>query len=662
MKKTLLLLFLTYSFAVSARTYYVAPTGGNDLDLGTKTQPWATWQKAFRTAIAGDTVFFRGGVWYPKTAFEGNNVTLIRPDNGIGHNGAPGNPICFFNYPGETPILDCKFIHTSGSFSTALQIEDAHWINWRGLTIRNLYQRVQDIEVGGIRGEALSNMNWENITLYNISGHGWYMESDVGIEYQVYDLGWDGSGYIPYDTTTYINCDTYQCSDTLRVNPVNHAGNMGDGFKHINGGAYLYFEGCRAWLCSDDGFDMPGYGVTILKKCWSFSGGTPGFDFEGNGFKFGANDRAITTPRRILLNCISAYNMGPSGGCGFFDLEYNGYHRNKSRVYNCISYKNTVGFAISNNATYPNSESIYRNNIAYGIIGLDGAGRPDNIEAMCFYSESNNNWDYADVGSIPRWVYTDTVSVTDADFVSLDQAQLSLPRKSDGSLPDITFLHFVEGSDLIDKGTALGWSEFGDYLKIGTQKFSGLASDIGAFEYKVNDPSFKPVTSITVTGAGGVKAITIENGTLQLNADILPSDATNMSVTWSISSGADKATISSSGLVTALKNGTITVRATAIDGSGIYGSYVITILYEAPAATIYPNPANDYITISLDDSSPAADFVRFIEISGKVIYELKVDPEIRKFTIPINLKNGVYVLQWGSGNLTVFAQKLVVSR
>ena len=78
-----------------------------------------------------------------------------------------------------------------------------------------------------------------------------------------------------------------------------------------------------------------------------------------------------------------------------------------------------------------------------------------------------------------------------------------------------------------------------------------------------------PVTGITVTGAGGATIITSENGTLQLSAAILPANATNKSVTWSLINGTGQATINSSGLVTAISNGTVTARATANDGSGI---------------------------------------------------------------------------------------------
>jgi hypothetical protein len=489
MRKLTTIILLFACLAVQSATYYVAPSGGSDGNPGTIGSPWATWQHAFLTAQAGDIVYFRGGVWYPSTLYSGNNVCLIRPDASIGHRGAPGNPICYYNYPGETPILDCRNIHTPGAFSTALQIEDAQWLNFKGLTIRNLYQRVQDIEVGAIRGEAVSNLNWENMVIYNIGGHGWYMESDVGIEYQAYDLGWDGSGYIPYDTTSYKNCDTYNCCDTFRVNPGNHVYNMGDGFKHINGGAYVCYEGCRAWHCCDDGFDMPGYGVTIMKNCWSFANGWQSSLCEGNGFKFGANDREITTPRKILLNCLAAYNQPATSGVGFGELEYGEYRRCMSRIYNCTSYKNNVGFMISDGGTsYPNSESIYRNNIVYGTTGRDAGSRPDNFEVVCLYTESNNTWDYGIPGSLPRWIPTDTVTVSDADFVSVDSTGITGARQADYSLPDINFLKLTTGSDLIDKGTTKGRSEIEKYKGIGLLTYNDSAPDIGYAEYGTSVP------------------------------------------------------------------------------------------------------------------------------------------------------------------------------
>ncbi|MDR2865946.1 MAG: Ig-like domain-containing protein, partial [Methanomassiliicoccaceae archaeon] len=85
------------------------------------------------------------------------------------------------------------------------------------------------------------------------------------------------------------------------------------------------------------------------------------------------------------------------------------------------------------------------------------------------------------------------------------------------------------------------------------------------------------VTSITVSGAGGAATITTDKGTLQMSAVVSPIDATNKNVTWSVVNGTGSATISSSGLLAATTNGTVTVRATAVDGSDVYGELTVTI-------------------------------------------------------------------------------------
>jgi hypothetical protein len=60
-------------------------------------------------------------------------------------------------------------------------------------------------------------------------------------------------------------------------------------------------------------------------------------------------------------------------------------------------------------------------------------------------------------------------------------------------------------------------------------------------------------------------------------AEVLPINATNPSVTWSVISGTGNATINTAGLLTATADGTVTVRATANDGSAVFGEIVITV-------------------------------------------------------------------------------------
>lgn len=89
------------------------------------------------------------------------------------------------------------------------------------------------------------------------------------------------------------------------------------------------------------------------------------------------------------------------------------------------------------------------------------------------------------------------------------------------------------------------------------------------------------VSQINVTGTGGVSEITTQSGTLQMLAEVLPADATNKAVAWSVTAGTGNATITPDGLLAAVKNGTVTVNATSTDGSNIVGSLVVTISNQA---------------------------------------------------------------------------------
>ena len=89
------------------------------------------------------------------------------------------------------------------------------------------------------------------------------------------------------------------------------------------------------------------------------------------------------------------------------------------------------------------------------------------------------------------------------------------------------------------------------------------------------------VTTIIVTGVGGQNVIDSDNMVLQMIATISPSDASDKTVTWNVINGTGEATISPYGLLRGLSFGTVTVQATANDGSGVQGSLQVTISYLA---------------------------------------------------------------------------------
>ncbi|HPQ27583.1 MAG TPA: hypothetical protein PLQ82_03830, partial [Desulfobacteraceae bacterium] len=437
MKKLLTLLFLaTYTYAFS-KTYYVAPTGGSDLNPGTITQPWATWQRAFDVAQAGDTVFFRGGVWYLKP---GQTVDLMNKD------GAPGKYIHFFNYPGEVPILDGSQIvppkPASGQFtySGGPYIDGSNYIHWKGLTIRNFKMVYDRVFVQGIVATNSNFQIFENITVHNIEGRG------------IYYSPW----YAP-DSTYFINVDVHDCGDVLPLN--DELGGWGDGWNAgVEKGSYMLFDGCRAWNNSDDGFNIWGAGLIEMKNCWSFGNGL--LNGDGSGYKLNpTEDATYMGLTRVLTNNIAAFNSGNTG-CGFNENNI-GAVALEGRIYNNTSFQNKIGYMTGGFLSGNKKNNDYRNNIAYAnTVNID----ENEWSGGTFVTDINNTW-------------TDgvTFSPDNSDFILLDKtqaiAQMTAPRKADGSLPDITFLKLKTGSDLIDAGVDVGLP------------YSGKAPDIGYSEY-----------------------------------------------------------------------------------------------------------------------------------------------------------------------------------
>ena len=100
-----------------------------------------------------------------------------------------------------------------------------------------------------------------------------------------------------------------------------------------------------------------------------------------------------------------------------------------------------------------------------------------------------------------------------------------------------------------------------------------------------------PVTSVTLDKSS--VSMTTEQQPLQLTATVLPTNATDKTLTWT-SSKEGVATVSPSGLVTPVGAGTTTITAEANDGSGKYGSCSVTVT--APVDPVDPPSPVDPVT------------------------------------------------------------------
>jgi pectate lyase len=106
-----------------------------------------------------------------------------------------------------------------------------------------------------------------------------------------------------------------------------------------------------------------------------------------------------------------------------------------------------------------------------------------------------------------------------------------------------------------------------------------------------------PVTGVTVSPTSST--ITTAGGTVQLTATVAPSNATNKTVSWS-SNNTSVATVNSSGLVTAIANGSATITVTTADGAKT-ATCAITVNISSttvPVTGVTVSPTSSTITTS----------------------------------------------------------------
>jgi parallel beta-helix repeat protein len=467
---------LTARTAAAANTYYVA-TDGSDSNAGTMAAPFASWAKAQSVAAAGDTVYFRGGR-YKYTTATGTCASQTDTVNAVvlTKSGTSGNPINYFAYPGEKPVFDFSGINDLSKYNcrqTGVRVE-ASYLHLKGLELTGTLQ--------------LNNMNHESWCVYVYGGS--------NNTFEMLDAHHNnGPGFFIQrgGNNLFLNCDSHENEDTMTSNG---DGQSADGFGcHPNrsGDTGNVFRGCRAWWNSDDAWDfINATEACTVENSWAwYSGYKPDAvsnggpvslsSGNGNGFKGGGYGDPQTnvpspTPQHVIRFNVAFYNKA------------NGLYANHSNVspyfYNNTSFNNGTQIdMLGLDGTTTTSVGILRNNLAYSnnrktLTADMGNGGP--------ISDMFNSWD-SSVG----------VTVSDADFQSVAfQPPASCPaafapggtpccpptdmtcfagmasaRQADGSLPVLPFLRLAASSDLIDKGTDLGFA------------YTGKAPDLGAFEY-----------------------------------------------------------------------------------------------------------------------------------------------------------------------------------
>lgn len=380
-------------------------TLGNDANAGTYASPYATIQKAHDVAVAGDTIYVRGGTY--------NLTSTIQ----VTRDGASGNPITLINYPGETPILDGTSV-PSGSYtaSCAIRLNNALYWTIDGLEVRHC----PDF---GVKVEGASH----GFTFRRNNVH------HIGVNASNVDIGSlsEGKGFFCIGSSTDLIVeynDFHHCT--------NDTGGNADGLQIATTGVGCTVRYNRSWSNMDDGFDF--YMVTyaanqadyIIQGNWAwgngyqFDGVTPAGD--GAGFKLGgARSDSNNGAHQVYQNVAWG-----------------------NRVYGISSNGNDNALLIMNNTTYNNYDA--------------DVGNEYNI-----YIDSNNHILYNNIHCAPgnliaasgtnvtnSWQIGGTIDT--ADFQSVDSTGCDGPRAPDGSLPILTYLRLASGSNMRGAGTDIG--------------------------------------------------------------------------------------------------------------------------------------------------------------------------------------------------------------
>ena len=414
--------YLLILSSASATNYYVSPTG-NDSNNGTSAaSAFFNISQALTKAATGDVINVASGTY-------AYSKTIQFTKSGITLKG-------IFTTPSARPVLNFSSIGLGDSnFGIHLTGSDNYFY---GIIIKG----------AGDNGLQIDKGNNNKIEFCD------FLENqDTGLQLK------SGASH-----NKIINCDSYYNVDPAQGNA--------DGFADkLDEGGFNSFRGCRAWQNSDDGWDGllkdQTYTPTdTIVNSWCYKNGYlksgSASSGNGNGFKLGGN---YLIHNQYVFNCLSVLNRSKG-----FDQNHD---VGSMTLYNCSAYNNGAG-------NYVIKEELTSDGTTSG----KSTGATLTVKNCLSYEKSFGGLNTKAVQATNSWL--SPFSVSASDFVSTDDSQLLLPRKADGSLPDITFMHLAAGSDLIDAGTNVGLP------------YAGSKPDLGCFESGSSAPANTPPTvSIT---------------------------------------------------------------------------------------------------------------------------------------------------------------------
>lgn len=425
-----LLLGLMLSVPMAAQKIYYMDPEGSDANPGTEDKPFATLVKAQGVVAAGDKVYMNPGTYkvpagQPAMTYDGSG-DLYHCVFHMNRSGEKGKPISYMANPNKTgrPIFDLSELKPSDKRITVFFV-----------TGSNLY--FKGFDVIGTQVTITAHTQSECFRIVRGANDNKYedLKAHDGMAIGFYLTGGNNNHI--------LNCDAYNNYDSVSEGG---KGENVDGYGgHINGegrGTGNVFEGCRAWYNCDDGFDLINcFDAVKIINCWSFLNGyKPGTkEAAGNGTGFKAGGYGMSDspkvpgviPRHEVHGCLAYYNRA----VGF----YANHHLGGITFENNTAINSGVNYRMMNrkDATTIPAEDVK----GYGHILKNNLSAP-------LSRGTNMDWLNRAESEVINNSFDAGTALVEADFISLNEADLMLERKADGSLPNMNFGKLTTDAEL----------------------------------------------------------------------------------------------------------------------------------------------------------------------------------------------------------------------
>ncbi|MGN8027442.1 right-handed parallel beta-helix repeat-containing protein [Microbacterium sp. 22242] len=394
---------LTNTTPAGSHTYFISPSG-DDAGPGTKDAPFKTLLRAQAAASAGDVVYIRGGRYDSFTVPETDN-----PFENVYHYVIPisKSGITYRAYPGDPrPVFDFSGVPTDqrvAAFYIQTNVTDVNFVGFDVTGVKVGAQKQS--EAFRIAGGA----NFVDMAAYGNEANGFYFTID-------------GTGVV-------LNSDSHD-----NIGPTATAAGNTDGFgAHAKN---VWFIGDRSWHNSDDGYDSINSGGRVAYiDDWSFHqhGNQDGIGdqngFKVGGFAYKTSGLPDPLPLHTVVDSLAADNgandfyANHQPGQSAYWIGNTGYQAGYGAAFNMLERVSP---------TSPDNIAGYREVLHDNLAFAGTLTANDDTPAA---NETNNSW-----------TLNGGLALAASDFESTDMQQLTAPRKSDGSLPDVDFLKPVDGS------------------------------------------------------------------------------------------------------------------------------------------------------------------------------------------------------------------------